>query len=295
MKNISFDNPYLLLVFIPLLLCILIPIILAIRKENRHRSVFISTALHILIGVCATLALAGMIYTTVMTETQVVVVADVSYSANRNLDTVDDYIAEIREKLPRNSQIAVVVFGKDAKVLSEFGDETIPSVKGSGIDDSATDISGAMTFAANLFGEGVIKRMILISDGKETHAEAAGKLVTAVESVYAQDIYIDAVYLDNNLGDDQKEIQISDVDYPASTYMNHEATAEVLIQSSYDTGAIAVLYVEGERVSNQAIKLQRGFNVISIDLPTGSTGRYDYRVAVTADGDYCTLSMSPRE
>ena len=288
MKNISFDNPYLLLVFIPLLLCILIPIILAIRKENRHRSVFISTALHILIGVCATLALAGMIYTTVMTETQVVVVADVSYSANRNLDTVDDYIAEIREKLPRNSQIAVVVFGKDAKVLSEFGDETIPSVKGSGIDDSATDISGAMTFAANLFGEGVIKRMILISDGKETHAEAAGKLVTAVESIYAQDIYIDAVYLDNNLGEDQKEIQISDVDYPASTYMNHEATAEVLIQSSYDTGAIAVLYVEGERVSNQAIKLQRGFNVISIDLPTGSTGRYDYRVAVTADGDYCT-------
>ena len=288
MKNISFDNPYLLLVFIPLLLCILIPIILAIRKENRHRSVFISTALHILIGVCATLALAGMIYTTVMTETQVVVVADVSYSANRNLDTVDDYIAEIREKLPRNSQIAVVVFGKGAKVLSEFGDETIPSVKGSGIDDSATDISGAMTFAADLFGEGVIKRMILISDGKETHAEAAGKLVTAVESVYAQDIYIDAVYLDNNLGDDQKEIQISDVDYPASTYMNHEATAEVLIQSSYDTGAIAVLYVEGERVSNQAIKLQRGFNVISIDLPTGSTGRYDYRVAVTADGDYCT-------
>ena len=90
MKNISFDNPYLLLVFIPLLLCILIPIIIAIRKENRHRSVFISTALHILIGVCATLALASMIYTTVMTETQVVVVADVSYSANRNLDTVDE-------------------------------------------------------------------------------------------------------------------------------------------------------------------------------------------------------------
>ena len=90
MKNISFDNPYLLLVFIPLLLCIVVPIVIAIRKENRHKSVFIATALHILIGLCATLALAGTIYTTVMTETQVVVIADVSYSANRNLDTVDD-------------------------------------------------------------------------------------------------------------------------------------------------------------------------------------------------------------
>ena len=288
MKNISFDNPYLLLVFIPLLLCIIIPIVIAIRKENRHRSVFISTALHILICLCATLALAGMIYTTVMTETQVVVVADVSYSANRNLDVVDGYITEIRGKLPKNSKMAVVVFGKDAKLLSDFGEEIIPSVKGSGVDDSATDISGALTFATELFGEGVIKRMILISDGKETHADAAGKLISTVETVYASDIYIDAVYLDNNLGEEQKEIQISDVSYPASTYMNHEAQAEVLIQSSYDTGAIAVLYVEGERVSNRAIKLQRGFNVISIDLPTGSTGRYDYRVAVTADGDYCT-------
>ena len=32
MKNISFDNPYLLLLIIPLLLAIIIPIIIAIRK-----------------------------------------------------------------------------------------------------------------------------------------------------------------------------------------------------------------------------------------------------------------------
>lgn len=288
MKNISFDNPYLLLLIVPLLLAIVIPIIITIRKENRHHSVFISLALHILIAACITLALAGTIYTTVMTETQVVVVADVSYSANRNLDTVDAYVQEIQQKLPKNSKMAVVVFGKEAKLLSDFDAETVPSVKGSGIDDSATDIAGALDFAVELYGEGVIKRMILISDGKETHADAAGKLVSAVENVYANDIYIDAVYMDNNLAEDQKEVQISDVEYAASTYMNHEASAEVLIRSSYDTGAIAVLYVEGERVSNQAIKLQKGYNIISIDLPTGSTGRYDYRVALSADGDYCT-------
>ena len=288
MKNISFDNPYLLLVLIPLLLAIVIPVAVAIRKENRHRSVFIAMALHILIALCATLALAGMVYTTVITETQVVVVADVSYSGNRNLDEVDSYITEIRNNLPKNAKMAVVTFGKDARLLCDFDAETIPSVKGSGIDDSATDIAGALEYASTLFGEGVIKRMILISDGKETQTDTAGKLVSAVENIYANGIYIDAVYLDNNLGEDQKEIQISDVDFAPSTYMNHETSAEVLIQSSYDTGAIAVLYVEGERVSNRAIKLQRGYNVISIDLPTASTGRYDYRVAITADGDYCT-------
>ena len=288
MKNISFDNPYLLLLIIPLLLCIIIPVIIAIRKENRSKSVFISLALHILIAACITLAVSGMVYTTVMTETQVIVVADVSYSSNRNLDRVDQYIAEVRENLPKNSKIAVVVFGNDAELLSDFDAESIPSVKDNGIDDSGTNISSALDMAVGLYGEGVIKRMILITDGKETHADSEGKLITAVENVYANDIYIDAIYLDNNLAEDAKEIQISDVDYPASTYMNHEATANVLIQSSYDTGAIAVLYVEGERVSNQAVKLGRGYNIINLELPTGSTGRYDYRVSITADGDYCT-------
>ncbi len=290
MKNISFDNPYLLLVIIPLLLCILVPIIIAIRKENKSKSVFISLALHILISICITLALGGMIYTTVMTETQVIVVADVSYSANRNLDEVDELIREVKEKLPKNAQMGVVVFGKDCKLLTGFDAESLTTVKGSGVDESATDISQALDFAVEQFGEGVIKRIVLITDGKETHTDAAGKLVVAVENVYANDIYIDAIYLDNNLREDAKEIQISDVEYAASTYMNHEATADVLIQSSYDTNAIAVLYVEGERVSNQAIKLSKGYNVINIDLPTGSTGRYDYRVAVTADGDYCTTN-----
>ena len=287
MKNISFDNPYLLLLIIPLLLAIIIPIIIAIRKENRSKSVFISLALHIIISVCITLALAGMISTTVITETQVIVVADVSYSANRNLDQVDGYIEEIRSELPKNSKLGVVVFGKDYKLLTPLGEE-FTTVKDSGVVDSATNISEALNYATTLFDEGVIKRIILISDGKETHTDAAGQLVSAVENVYANGIYIDAVYLDNNLAEDQKEIQISDVDFAAGTYMNHEATVDVLVQSSYDTNAIAVLYAEGVRYSNQAVKLQKGYNVLNIDLPTGATGRYDYRIAISADGDHCT-------
>ena len=289
MKNISFDNPYLLLILIPLLLAIIIPIAIAIRKENKSKSVFISLALHILISVCIALALGGMIYTTVMTETQVIVVADVSYSANRNLDEVDELIREVQEKLPKNSEMNVVAFGKDC-VLLTGSEEEFTTVKGSGVDDSATDISQALDFAVKQFKDGVIKRIVLVTDGKETHSDAAGKLVTAVENVYANGIYIDAVYVDNNLKEDAKEIQISDVDFAASTYMNHDATADVLIQSSYDTNAIIVLYVEGERVSNQAIKISKGYNVVNVDLPTGSTGRYDYRVAITANGDYCTTN-----
>ncbi len=287
MKNISFDNPYLLLVIIPAILLVIIPILIAIRRENRSKSVFISLGLHIVILVAVTLALAGMMYTTVMTETQVYVVADVSYSANANLERVDEYIKEIQANLPKNSKLGVVVFGKDYKLLCDL-DTPFETVKDSGVNDSATEISGALDYTVGLFDEDVIKRIIVISDGKETHTDAAGKLLSAVENVYANDIYIDAIYLDDNLAEDAKEVQISDVDFAATTYMNHKATAEVLVQSSYDTEAIAVLYVEGERVENEAVTLTKGYNIISFDLPTGSTGRYDYRVAISAAGDACT-------
>ena len=164
MKNISFDNPYLLLVLLPLLLAIVIPVAIAIRKENKSKSVFISMALHILISACIALALGGMVYTTVMTETQVIVVADVSYSAHRNLDEVDELIREVQEKLPKNSEMNVVVFGKDCALLTG-SDEEFTTVKGSGVDDSSTDISQALDFAVNQFRDGVIKRIVLITDG----------------------------------------------------------------------------------------------------------------------------------
>ena len=129
MKNISFDNPYLLLLLIPLLLAVLIPIALAIRKENKSRSVFISMVLHIVIAVCITLAIGGMIYTSVLTETQVIVVADVSYSSSRNLDEVDALIGEVRDKLPKNAEMSVVVFGKDCMVLTEMGEEPVTGMR----------------------------------------------------------------------------------------------------------------------------------------------------------------------
>ena len=73
MKNISFDNPYLLLLAIPLFLAVIIPFVIAIRKDNRSKSVFISLAVHLVIAALAVLAVSGTVHTTVMTKTEVYV------------------------------------------------------------------------------------------------------------------------------------------------------------------------------------------------------------------------------
>ncbi len=286
MKNISFDNPYLLLFLIPLLLCILIPILIAIRKENRSKSVFISMALHMVISLCITLALAGLIRTTVMTKTQVYIVADVSYSANRNLDQLDELVSDVKEKLPKNAELGIVVFAKEPKVLVEMGGEVVSIKENHGYKHdviSATDISSALDFTVDLFDEDVIKRIVLITDGKETRLDSAGALVNAVENVYANDIYLNAVYLDDNLGENAKEVQISDVSFVPSTYKGHKSTATLLIQSSYDTSDVNLDFlVDSVPDSSMSLTLSKGYNIVNFDLPTSYAGRYDYRFALRA-------------
>lgn len=296
MKSISLDNPYLLFLLIPFVIVITLPFIFAIKKGSRNKKVLWSYILHLIIAACVTLALAQPTLTTVMTETEVYVVADVSYSANRNLDVVDGYVGELPKKLPKNSKIGLVCFGRDYEVLVEAG-EPIKSVKLSNVDDSGTNIAAAINHASTLFSEGVIKRVVLITDGKETDSTGSGELISAIENLYVNDIFIDAIYLDDNLPEDAKEVQVADVLYNQSTYLGHNATATVEIYSNADTQIPVYLYKDGVEAGLPTVSvLGKGFNRVTFPLSTDEEGTFDYevRLAPMAGEDYSSYNNSFR-
>ena len=78
MKNISFDNPYWLLLLIPLAVGVIVPYVIAIRRENASKSVIASLVIHIVILALVGLSVAGTVITTVVTKTEIYIVADVS-------------------------------------------------------------------------------------------------------------------------------------------------------------------------------------------------------------------------
>ena len=284
MTSISFDNPLLLLSIIPLLLLVFIPYAVAIRKTNSDKNVRTSLVLHVIMAFAVALALGGTVLTTVITKTEVFVLADVSASSEKNLDTVDGYISELKDKLPINSKMGIVTFGKDYKLHTPLG-ESISSVRNSGVDDSATDIVSAMQYVGGLFSDNSIKRIVLITDGKQTSPEASGELVTVIEQLYARGVKIDAVYLDNNIDKSAREVQISDVDFTEKTYLGHSVSADVLVQSSYETEAIVSLERDGEKIRSLAVKLTPGYNIVNFNLPTDAEGSFDYTVSVSSDED----------
>ena len=288
MRNISFDNPYWLLLAIPLAIALLVPYFISVSKDNRSKGWIASLIIHIVIIISVSLAAAGLVHTTVMTRTKVYIVADVSYSSNRNLDQIDEYIRQIEKNLPSNSRLGIVCFGKNSEILTSSGTE-IKSVKESKVDDSGTDIAAAIDFTATLFSENEIKRIILITDGFATSAE--GETASSVSRAVASGIRVDAIYLDNNLKDGEAEVQISDVEYTASTYLNHDSSLKVLIESNTKTGVIIDLYVKAEdeeeyaKINTTVFDADVGMNIASFNLPTDKSGVFDYKVTLSNPTD----------
>ncbi len=288
MKNISFDNPYLLLLAIPLVLVLVIPYFISRSKDNRSPRWLASLIIHLTIAAAFALAAAGLVHTTVMTRTKVYILADVSYSSNRNLDKIDEYIAKINDNLPPNSRLGIVCFGNNTEIITSSG-EAIRSVKEADVDDSGTNIAAAINEVSTYFSEGELKRIILITDGFDTTAD--GTVAAAVENAVAKDIKIDAVYLDNNLKDGEAEVQISDVKYTKSTYLDHETSLSMVVEANTACDVMLDLYVKGPgysdytQINRTVMRADVGMNIAGFELPTNVSGVFDYKVELTSNSD----------
>lgn len=284
MSSISFDNPYLLFIAIPLVILLCVPFFLAVRKDNANGHNIASGIIHVLMAVLITFTAAGTKIVTVVTQTDVYVLADVSYSASKNLDEMDEYIFELSNNLPRNSRIGVICFGKDYKLLTRLG-EPLRSVKEADVDDSATDIISVLNYAGSIFRDGVVKRIVLITDGKNSDESDPNALKRAVDALTADDVHVDAIYLNDNLSEDAHEVQLTGVEFSQNVYLNRAEQATAEIKSSYETQAMVALYSQSEKIAERAVALVSGTNYVSFSLDTTLEGEYEYEVRVQVEDD----------
>ena len=292
MRNVSFDNPWLLLIAVPLLLAVLLPYAWAIRKENRNKAIVTSLIIHVLIVAIIALALAGTTMTSYMTKTEVIFVADVSYSSEKNLDEVDRHIQRISKDLPNNAQAGLVCFGKDYQLTTEIGGK-LKSVRNATVDNSATDICSALQYASSLFSRDAVKHIVLLTDGRDTGPDASAELVRTVEALYVANVNIHAVYIDNNIQPGDTEVQISGVEASGATYLNHASQVSVLVQTATaGLPANISLYKNGELYTDTDLMLDNGYNIIRFDLDTTQVGVFDYEVRVEAEGDISSFNNS---
>jgi len=295
MKNISFDNPYLLLLIIPALLLVIVPFFITRNKDNKKAAWTVSLIIHAVIIVLVGLAAAGLSATTVLTKTTVYVLADVSYSSDRNLDEIDGYIADINAALPENSTLGVVCFGRECVMLTPAG-RPIKSVSEAEVDKSSTDIVGALNYTEGLFPDDSLKRIVIITDGNDTMNQSRSTLASTVSRLTENGIKVDAIFLDNTLKEGENEVQLLDAEYAPSTYTGFANEASFLIQSSGNIDLILELYQrekaeEGEpekeykKIDSTVITTESGLSTVKMRLPSDISGSFDYKAVLVTEDD----------
>lgn len=294
MSSINFDNPYLILLALPIVALVLVPFFIAVRKDNANGHNIASCVIHCVMALLIAFTAAGTSVVTTVTETDVYVLADVSYSASKNLDAVDGYIADLGKSLPAHSRMGVICFGKDYQLLTKLG-ERVRSVKEADVDDTATDIVGALDYAGSLFRDGVVKRIVVITDGKQTDGSDANALKRQVDALADKRVHVDAIYLDDNIKEDTPEVQLSGVQYVKTASLDREEKAVVNVRcnspeknadgSYYETEAVLTLYKDGEECARKTAYLTRGSNEVNFALDTSEEKTFDYEVRVSAEAD----------
>ena len=277
MSNISFDNPFLLIIGVVLLISLFISFFLCIKRGSFNFHNIASLVIHAVIIVLVTLSMARMKLEMVVTETNVYVMADVSYSSKNNLDNIDTYIKRLNKNLPKNSKLGIVTFAKEPELLVKLGGKIV-SVKKSKVDNSETNILDALNYTASLFKNDVIKRIVVISDGYDTNNEI---LSGVSEDLGSKDIYIDAIYLNNNILEGTPELQVSNVVYGEKSYKNKDSNIEVSIEANIASKAKIELYKNDVLYSDTVESLNEGLNIISLKTDTTTPGDFRYKVVVS--------------
>ncbi len=289
---IHFNNPWLLFVLVPLLLITVIPFLLIPKKFRNTRNRVISVTLHCLVSVMLACLLAGIYFTFTVPnrDNEIMIVVDASDSNEEQRAEKEAYVQTILGLCDEKYKAGIVTFGYDAVYaapLSFDTDEVFRTYLTAPLPDvSATNIAGALEFAADKFNDPANAKIVLLSDGFETDREAAdmAKLVASTG------VKIDTV---NFKDAEHGEIQLTAAEMPKNRItLNRETKLQLTIESSVpeDTNVTLTVYDNNAEASVTSLLIKQGEQTIEVPHTFSAPGDHDviFSLVCPETSDYVT-------
>ncbi len=288
--KIVFSNPWLLFALIPALLLIFIPFFRIPKKFRGTRNRVISVTLHSLAAVLLVLLLAGMTlaFSVPNRENELLIVVDMSDSGSEQKDTRDEYIQTLINMSDDNYKVGIVTFGYDAVYaapLAYGGQGTFRQyLAAEKPDTSATNIAGALEFAAEQFSYPQTAKIVLLSDGFETDEDA----LSAAQLIASQGIRIDTVHFAD---EEHGEIQLIDVETPTDkVILNSQVKLLVTVESSIESEVSAAITLTDNDFEDEPVSVTIVQGVQTIEIPHifTASGMHDLRFNIECSEDFLT-------
>ncbi len=217
-------------------------------------------------------------------KTATVFVVDLSNSNEEHLEEAEQYLQKTISEMPSGNTYGIVTFGKDALVEQFLTSEhhyggllTLP-------EKAATNFEEAVSKALTLIPGEYSKRLVVLTDGKETR----GDIRNMAQALTASQAELLTLLYEN---EETPDAYVDNVTLPAYLHPGDKYSITVIVESNYDTDAVIALYNGSSQTAANSVHLNKGSNrfVFSaqVDADTGSGATENLRVQVQAQGDTC--------
>lgn len=278
MSNISvhFQNPMVLWFIIPVIAIILAPYLLLQANRRKSAKRIIPVILHCIMAILLLLILAGVSIVKTTDEDSVMVLVDMSDSTLNVQDIINEHATDIINVIDDKTEVGVIAFADDCVYKLDVDDK----LKVDKLLCDATNIGVALEYAVSLMPTDKSRRIILLSDGKETDGDS----VSVAKHLATQGVRIDAMYFDTTTLD-TKEVQISEFSIVEGSYVGDEVKFLVELKSNMEAEVALVLYDNEKMVQRLEHTIDGGSNLIEMSAAAETAGGHTYRIKVESDED----------
>jgi Mg-chelatase subunit ChlD/uncharacterized membrane protein len=266
---------------VPLLLVVLLAELLVARRRvgvgrRQWRS---SVALRVAVAGLALVALVAPVVSRPANRVATVFVLDASASLGAGgRAAAERWVADAIEDQPDSALAGVVVFGGDARlerVVQRASSFDGVSVR---IDDERTNLATALRLAAAVLPTDSRRRVVLVTDGRQTEGDAleeAGRLAE------------EGVVIDWRLfaGASGPDAAVAEVDVPSLARAGEEVTVIAKVTATDPGPAIVTLSRDGDAIAEQTVELAIGENDVTFTDRATGTGVARYQVTVRRGDD----------
>ncbi len=225
-------------------------------------------------------ALAGIQAVQVHTRICTIFIVDASESvAESARQKAKDFIAQAIRHAKYDDLTGIILFGRDPMVeIPPTQLRSLPNFTAAP-DRSATDIAAALRLAMGLFPDGYSRRIVLLSDGNETHSDAIGVASVA----RTEGISIDVVPLQT--AEKKQEVIVTDVLMPSETKVGQPFPVRIIVEATTPSSGVLRVDRDGVPIKEVAVNLSPGKNSITTSLRIDKPGISRFRFVLEATPD----------
>lgn len=211
-------------------------------------------------------------------KTATIFIADVSDSVKEKTEEMELFIRAALENASKRDISGVISFGRDANIIQMPESGSPFSTLKSRVKSDGTNIEKALIMARSIMPPDYLKRLVLLTDGKETEGSALETARLLSRLGYTLDVV-------PFVSEEKPEVQLDEFTAPGHVNAKERFDVVLKVKSNVNTKATIRLFGNRTLTAEKKVDLYKGDNLFTFNDMVDQSGMVTYAAEVEADSD----------